>query len=257
MPATVINLEQLRRGCSYCSLQALCLPGGLDSEQLQRLDDIVQRRKEVSKGSRLFHAGDGMGAVFVAREGAFKSVSQDANGNESIVGFHLPGELIGLDAMGSGRHRCEAVALTSAMVCQVPYEQLNKVAAELPAFQQQLMRVIGQEVDRGHEQIELLMRRQANERIALFLHSLSERYQRLGANPYQFRLPMSRDEIANYLGLALETVSRGFSRLQDDGVIQVHGRAISIVRADVLKQIAHGEDADTSTPTIAKPATGN
>lgn len=250
MSGPVINLHQLRRGCSYCSLQQLCLPGGLDHEELQRLDDVVQRRREIERGARLFRSGDPMGAVFVAREGAFKSVSQDENGNESIVGFHLPGELIGLDAMGTGAHRCEAVALTPAMVCQVPYEQLTEVAAQVPALQKQLMRVIGQEVGRHHDQIELLMRRQASERIALFLHGLSERYQRLGHDGLEFRLPMSRDEIANYLGLALETVSRGFSRLQDDGVIEVHGRAISILDGTQLREIAHGSEDTGSRPRV-------
>ena len=238
--APVVELSQLRRGCAYCSLQQLCLPGGLDGEELKRLDEIVQRRREVERGARLFRVGDAMGAVFVAREGAFKSVSQDENGNESIVGFHLPGELIGLDAMGSGAHRCEAVALTPAMVCQVSYEQLTSVATQLPGLHRQLLRVIGQEVERHQEQIELLMRRQANERIALFLHGLRERYQRLGRNGNDFRLPMSRDEIANYLGLALETVSRGFSRLQEEGVIEVRGRAISIRDPAQLEQLAHG-----------------
>lgn len=248
--SSVVNLAQLRRGCAHCSLQQLCLPGGLDGEELQRLDDIVQRRREIERGARLFRVGDAMGAVFVAREGAFKSVSQDECGNESIVGFHLPGELIGLDAMGSGEHRCEAVALTPALVCQVPYEQLTAVAAQLPGLQRQLMRVIGQEVERRHGQIELLMRRQANERIAMFLHGLCERYQRLGRNGVEFRLPMSRDEIANYLGLALETVSRGFSRLQDDGVIEVHGRAISIRDPAQLQRIAQGGGGDADTVCV-------
>lgn len=244
MSASVINLAQLRRGCAHCSLQQLCLPGGLDGEELQQLDEVVQRRRQIERGARLFRAGDAMGAVFVAREGAFKSVSQDENGNESIVGFHLPGELIGLDAMGSGAHRCEAVALTPALVCQVPYERLTEVAAQLPALRRQLLRVIGQEVERGHEQIGLLMRRQASERIALFLHGLSERYQRLGHPGLEFRLPMSRDEISSYLGLALETVSRGFSRLQDEGVIEVHGRAISILEPARLHDIAHGVEGN-------------
>lgn len=218
------------------------MPGGLSDAELLRLDEIVQRRRQIERGARLFRVGDPMGAVFVARDGAFKSVSQDENGNESIVGFHLPGELIGLDALGSGEHRCEAVALTQGLVCQVPYDLLTDVAAQLPALQKQLMRVIGQEVTRSHDQIELLMRRQANERIGLFLHSLSERYRRLGRNGIEFRLPMSRDEIANYLGLALETVSRGFSRLQEDGIIEVHGRAISIRDLEQLQRIAHGQE---------------
>jgi CRP/FNR family transcriptional regulator len=241
--SSVLDLIQLRRGCTYCSVRQLCLPGGIGAEELQRLDQIVQRRRPVARGERLFRLGDPLTAVFVARDGAFKSVSISEDGEEQVLGFHLPGELIGLDALGTGEHRCEGVALTAANVCEVPYDQLSAVAAQVPSLQQQLFRVIGQSVDRDQDHLGILVRRQANERIALFLHSLGERYRNVGQSDRQFQLPMSREDIARFLGLALETVSRGFTRLQDDGVIAVTGRRVEIVNVTELLRLAHGTDS--------------
>ncbi|HWS77603.1 MAG TPA: cyclic nucleotide-binding domain-containing protein, partial [Thermomonas sp.] len=218
-----LDLARLRRSCAECSLQQLCLPAGVDHDDLARLDEVVLRRRTLVRGERLFRAGDALGAVFVASEGAFKTVAVNESGEEHVLGFHLPGELFGLDAIGSGRHRCEAVALGEARVCELPFASLASAAAKLPSLQRQLLRVMGQSADRDHEHLDVLSRRQASERIALFLHGLGERYRRMGRPADDFHLPMSRDEIARYLGLALETVSRGFTRLQDDGVLEVHG----------------------------------
>ena len=241
----VLDIVRLRRGCSHCSLQQLCLPAGISGEDLSRLDDIVRRRRPLERGERLFRLGDPLSAVYLARDGAFKTVSNNEAGDEQVIGFHLPGELIGLDAMGSGLHRCEAVALTTANVCEVAYTELAAVAAQLPSLQQQLMRVIGQSLGRDQDHMEILVRRQASERIALFLHGLGERLTNVGQSGTDFKLPMSREDIASYLGLALETVSRGFTRLQDDGLISVFGRRIEILDAAELNRIAHGQDAPT------------
>ena len=152
--------------------------------------------------------------------------------------------LFGLDAVGSGHHRCEAIALEGASVCDLPFDRLADAAAKLPSLQRQLLRVMGQSADRDHDHVDVLSRRQASERIAVFLHSLSGRYQRIGLAGDEFRLPMTRDEIARYLGLVLETVSRAFGRLQEDGLIDVRGRRVRICDADALRAVAHGMDAD-------------
>jgi len=239
MAATTLDLAEIRRSCAHCSLQQLCLPAGIGSADLHRLDDIVRQRRPLAAGERLFRTGDRLGAVYVAREGAFKTIEISEDGEEHVVGFHLPGELIGLDALGSGEHRSEAVALTAANVCEVPFDQLATVASQVPGLQQQLLRVIGQSVGRDQDHVGMLVRRQAGERIALFLHGLAERYRNIGQSPTRFRLPMSRDDIGRYLGLALETVSRGFSRLQDDGVIAVTGRNIEVLQPRELRRLAH------------------
>ena len=240
--AKILDLARLRLGCAQCSLQQLCLPAGVNAVELVRLEEIVRRKRPVERGERLFRSGDALGSVYIARHGAFKTVTISESGEEHVVGFHLAGELVGLDALGTGHHRCEAVALTTAHVCEVPFQDLANVAAQLPSLQQQLLRVIGQSADRDQDHMEMLVRRQANERIALFLHGLSERLRRLGESGSQFKLPMSREDIARFLGLALETVSRGFSRLQEEGVISVLGRRLEILDHAELDRLAHGGD---------------
>lgn len=242
----IVDLAHLRRGCARCSLQQLCLPAGINVEELQRLEAIVRRRRPVERGERLFRAGDRLGAVYVARDGAFKTVSVHEDGDEQVVGFHLPGDLMGLDALGTGAHRCEAIALTTANVCEVPFEDLGGIAAQVPGLQHQLMRVIGQSVDRDQDHMDMLAKRQASERIALFLHGLGERYRHIGQSATQFKLPMSREDIARFLGLALETVSRGFTRLQEDDVIAVVGRRVEVVDLAELERLAHGGDSGDS-----------
>jgi CRP/FNR family transcriptional regulator len=242
MATPTLDLIALRKGCASCSLQQLCLPAGISLSELQELEDIVKRKRPVEAGERLFRQGDRMGSDWVARDGTFKTVLVNEDGEEQVIGFHLPGELIGLDALGSGMHRVEAVALTRANVCEVPFDELSAVASHIPGLQRQLMRVIGQSLGRDQDHREMLVRRQANERIALFLHGLSERLRTIGEAPDRIRLPMSREDIARFLGLALETVSRGFTRLQEDGVISVHGRKVEILDVAELDRLAHGND---------------
>jgi CRP/FNR family transcriptional regulator len=235
-----LDLARLRRSCAECSLQQLCLPAGIEGEDLRRLEEVVQRRRPLDAGDRLFRVGDALQSVFVASEGTVKTVGISEAGEEHVLGFHLPGELFGLDAIGTGYHRCEAIALGKARVCELPFNELAVVAAQLPSLQMQLLRVMGQSNDRDHDHLDVLTRRQASERIALFLQGLSERYRRIGLPDKDFQLPMSRDEIARYLGLALETVSRSFSRLHEEGVIEVRGRRVQIIDVAGLRAAASG-----------------
>ena len=248
----VLDLARLRRSCAQCSLQQLCLPAGIGAQDLVKLDEIVQKRRPLRIGDRLFRFGDALSSVFVARDGAVKTVALTKSGEEHVVGFHVPGDLIGLDALGSGVHRCEAIALTPTTVCEVALSDLTHVAAKLPALHHQLIRIIGQGVERDQDHLEILVRRQASERIALFLHGLGERLQHIGRSSTNLSLPMSRQDIASFLGLALETVSRGFSRLHDDGVIRVLGRQVHVLNVAELTRLSHAHDAHSSPPAKAK-----
>ena len=236
----VFDLAKLRRSCGQCSLQMLCLPAGINQDDMERLDEIVRRRRPLARGQRLFRIGTPMEALYVVHDGAFKTVALNDEGGEQIIGFHLPGELMGLDALGDGQHRCEAEALGLSMVCEVPLETLDEICRAVPGLQAQLLRVIGRSVGRDQDHVEMLARRQAQERIAMFLHSLSERYLSLGLPPTEFTLPMSREDIARYLGLVIETVSRGFTRLQDEGLIKVRGRQLRILDPGALEALAYG-----------------
>lgn len=245
-----LDLVRLRRSCAECSLQQLCLPAGIEGDDLRQLEAVVQRRRPLQAGERLFRIGDPLQSVFVASEGTFKTVGISESGEEHVLGFHLPGELFGLDALGTGHHRCEALALGDARVCELPFASLAAVASQLPSLQMQLLRVMGQSSDRDQDHLDVLTRRQASERIALFLHGLGERYRRIGQSGDEFVLPMSRDEIARYLGLALETVSRSFSRLHEEGVIAVRGRRVRILDVAGLQAATSG--CESESPRMEK-----
>ena len=238
-PDNILDIARLRRSCANCSLQVLCLPASIGVQDMEQLDRIVLNRRPLQRGETLFRIGQPLGSLFVAREGAFKTVAMDGDGQTQVIGFHLPGELMGLDAMGDGRHACEAQALTHANVCEVPLTQLENVAAQVPGLQHQLLRIIGQGINRDQAHIEMLGRRNAQERMAIFLHQLSERYHALGRPADKFLLPMSREDIASYLGLVIETVSRTLGKMQDEGLIAVSGRELRILDVAKLAGIVH------------------
>lgn len=245
--AKVINLNSLRQSCGQCSLQDLCLGGGVNAHDLETLEELVKNRRPMKRGDALYRAGAQMHSLFVAREGAFKTVSISETGDEQVIGFHLPGELMGLDGLGNGRYRCETLALEAATVCEVPYNDLERIAANIPSLQHQLLKVMGRSMNRDHDHLEMLGRRHATERVALMLHSMSTRLEQLHRPHHNFSLSMSREEIASYLGLVIETVSRTFSRLQDEGIIKVQGRQIRVIAPARLAELVHEGDGRRST----------
>lgn len=245
--ANVIDLGRLRHSCNQCTLQQLCLAGGMSPDDIDVLEGLVERRRPLQRGETVYRAGAPMNALFVARDGALKTTSLGEQGDEQVIGFHLPGELVGLDGLGSGRYRCTTVALEPATLCEVPFEQLETLAARIPSLQHQLMRVIGRSMGRDQDHIEMLGRRHATERVALFLHSFSERLRQLSRPHLAFSLAMTREEIASYLGLVIETVSRTFSRLQEDGIIEVKGRKVRLIDPQRLSQLVHEGDERRSS----------
>ena len=238
----VADIGRLRRSCSNCSLRSLCLPAGISGDDLERLDAVVRAWLPLNGGDGLFRAGDDLGNLFVVRSGCIRTTHPSGDGDEQVIGFHLPGELLGLDAISEGRHRCDAIALERTSVCAVPFEQLEDVASQVPGLQHQMLRIISREVAQDHQHLVALGRRTARGRVALFLHSLSERLHAGGYSGGDFRLPMARDDIASYLGLALETVSRCLGQLSDEGVIAVERRRVRVLDAAVLAEIG-GEQA--------------
>ncbi len=236
--AQVVDIGRLRRSCSNCSLRRLCLPDSLGTSDVEKLDDIVQQRLPLDRGEPLFYAGDDFHNIYVVRSGSMRSTQASMPGEEQVIGFHLPGELLGLDAISSGRHQCNAVALDRTSVCAVPFEQLETVALKVPALQQQLLRIISREMVEEHAHLAALGRRSARERLALFLHSFAARLERSGHPGDEISLTMSRGDIASYLGVALETVSRLMTRLAEEGVIAIDRRHLRILDRDELAAAA-------------------
>jgi len=240
--ATIIDIAALKAACSDCSLRGLCLPLGLGHEDMRTLEGSIKSHRKLNKGDALYRVGDPFRSLFAIRTGSTKTCEIAADGSVQITGFHLPGELLGIDAINSEKHPCEVIALETTEVCELPFGKLETLARELPGLQHQLFRLMSREL--ADEEVQLLMlgRMKADERLAAFLLSFSKRFQLLGYSPTDLRLPMSRQDLGEYLGLALETVSRLFSRFQEENLITVQGRNVKLLNVIRLKSIAdHAE----------------
>lgn len=223
--------------CSSCCLKGVCLPCDLGRSELDRFDSIAAGKRRVARGAPLYHTGDRFESLYAVRSGAFKTVGVSRQGEEKITGFHLPGELLGLEAISSSRHGYSAVALEDSEVCILPFAQIERMAMSVPALQHQLLRVLSGDISRDQGLMLLLGSMTAEQRLAAFLLSLARRHQRLGFSASRFALRMTRDEIGNYLGLTLETVSRLLSRFQREGLVAVQQRDIELKSAERLMEM--------------------
>ncbi|OLU27494.1 transcriptional regulator FNR [Pseudomonas sp. PA15(2017)] len=226
--------------CKDCSLASLCLPLSLDLEDMDALDDIVKRGRPLKKGEFLFRQGDTFNSVFAVRSGALKTFSLSDAGEEQITGFHLPSELVGLSGMDTELYPVSAQALETTSVCEIPFERLDELSVSLPQLRRQLMRVMSREIRDDQQMMLLLSKKTADERIATFLVNLSARFSARGFSANQFRLSMSRNEIGNHLGLAVETVSRVFTRFQQSNLIEAEGKEVHILDPIELCALAGG-----------------
>jgi len=240
----VIDISSVKQACSSCSLQQLCLPLGISGEDLQRLDALIKRHRPLARSHHVFHLGDDFRALYAIRCGSVKTYTITEDGSEQITGFHLPGEIIGLDAINSNRHPCGAKALETTSVCDIPFNRLEELALLIPGLSRQLLRIMSREIQAEEELLTLLGKKSAEERLASLLLSLSKRLQQRGFSPWEFRLSMSRNDIGNYLGLAVETVSRLFTRFQQQGLIGVQNKYIRLQNREQLEEIAGLANAD-------------
>ena len=214
--------------CQDCSLFQLCLPVGIDQADLAEVDSIIKRHRPIQRGDQLFASGDKFRSIYAVRSGSLKTSVLTEDGREQVTGFFLPGEIVGLDAIGTDEHTCTARALETTGVCEIPYDELESIGERIPSLPRQLLRIMSREMHHDQLMLLLLGKRSADERLAAFLFSLSQRFDLRGYSPNEFNLSMSRNDIGNYLGLAVETVSRLFSRLQEDGILLVHSRHVQL-----------------------------
>jgi CRP/FNR family transcriptional regulator len=226
--------------CSSCNLREMCLPGALCAEELARAENLVYARRRVKRGEPLFRAGAEFNAIYAVRSGFFKTSLVDGEGREQVSGFFMGGELIGLDGLGTGAYQATAVALEDSEVCVLPYTLIEEMAREIPSLQRHLHAVLAREIVRDHGVMMLLGSMRAEERLATFLINLSKRFMRRGYAADDFHLRMTREEMGSYLGLKLETVSRLFSRFQEDGLIEVQQKHVRIVDIAGLERVLGG-----------------
>ncbi len=228
--------------CSNCNVRELCLPKGLEAEDLQRIEQVAYARRRPKRGETLFRAGDPFNSLYAIRSGFFKSTSINDDGREQVTGFYMPGELLGMDGIGSGAYPSDAIALEDSEVCVLPFALIETLGREIQAVQRRLHCVLSREIVRDHGVMMLLGSMRAEERLAAFLLNLSRRFQRRGYSAAEFHLRMTREEIGGYLGLKLETVSRTFSKFQEDGLLEVQQKHVRILDLPGLEAVLASSD---------------
>ena len=232
MPRRADKVAEHRTHCSVCNLREVCFPSGLPGSEHALLDGLVYTRKRVKRGESLYRLGTIFESLYAVRSGFFKSRMALADGRDQVTGFHMAGEVLGMDGIGTEFHTTEIVALEDSEVCVIPYGRL-----EDPNLQRQLQKVMSRELVRDQGVMMLLGTMRAEERLAAFLLNLSQRFLARGYAPDEFHLRMTRDEIGSYLGLSLETVSRLFSRFHDEGLIAVQQKHVRILDIPALKAV--------------------
>ena len=229
--------ETIKVACSNCNLRELCMPLGLNSEELNRVDELVATRRSIKRGTALFHNGEKFTSLYAIRTGFFKTSINTEDGRDQVTGFQMAGEIIGLDGIVNEQHTCDATALEDAEVCVMPFDRIEEISREVNALQHHVHKIMSREIVREHGVMLLLGSMRAEERLAAFLLNLVQRLQARGFSKSELILRMTREEIGSYLGMKLETVSRTFSKFVHDGVIEVKQRHIHIQDADALKRI--------------------
>jgi CRP/FNR family transcriptional regulator len=235
--ATRINVMSLKAACSQCNLRELCLPYGLSDQELERVDELIGARRRVRRSHHLYRAGEKFEAIYAIRSGFFKTDVLLEDGRDQVTGFQMAGEMLGMDGISSDSHCCNAVALEDSEVCVIPYDQLEKLSREIETLQHNFHKVMSREIVRDQGLMMLLGSMRAEERLAAFLVNLSQRFTARGYSPNEFHLRMTREEIGSYLGLKLETVSRSFSKFQEDRLISVQQKHVRILDIPGLKKI--------------------
>ena len=231
------SIEQHTASCTNCVLPELCLRAGLSAEDVDRLDRLVYTRRKVKRGEDLYRAGDLFGAIYAIRSGFFKGEFVLHDGRTQVMGFHMPGEVMGMDGISAGAYTCNAVALEDAEVCVIPLFRIEEVPAEMHDLAHRLHQIMSREIVRDQHVMVLLGGKTAEARLAAFLVDLSHRYAARGYAPSDLDLPMTREDIGSFLGLKLETVSRIFSKLRDRKLVQVQQRHIRILDMAGLEQL--------------------
>ena len=223
-------------------MHQLCLPMGLDEPEMQKLDGIIGRRR-VSREASLYRIGDKFVSLYAVRVGQFKTSQTNPDGARQITGFQMTGELLGMDAISTDTHQCDAVALEDSEVCEIPFARLEELFGEIPTLLRHFHRIMSKEITREQSVILLLGNMRAEQRFAAFLVNLSSRYAARGYSPTSFQLRMTREDIGNYLGLTIESISRLLSKLKKDGLLKVSNREIELTDLPMLKALATGAEA--------------
>ena len=221
--------------CSTCAFSEACLAQGYDKSALMDLHVLVEHVGPFHEGEHVFREGDEFNAIAAVRAGTVKTYVLDASGHEQVLGFHLPGEIIGLSAISQSRYPYNAVALDTVMLCRFSFPKMALLATRMPGLQAQLFRLLSEDIGKASL---LAGDYSADQRMAALLVSLSRRFAQRGFSATRLHLTMTRTDIANYLRLAPETVSRVLRRLQSENLVNVERRELEIIDPGRLLELA-------------------
>ena len=223
------------RECPFCGFVPLWSPARLELPDAKRLNDLITHNREIKKGGLLHYAGKPLRSLYVVRTGFMKTITSHENGKAQVTGFSMPGDLIGLDAIETGRHLSEAVALEDSSLCGLRYVDFEDFNRTVPASLYHFHRLMSAKITHDQELMFLLGSMNATERVAAFLLSMSKRFAVRGYSGTRFRLPMMRVDIASYIGIKLETVCRVFSDFQRHGIIAIRSKEVELRNLVLLK----------------------
>jgi len=230
---------RIRRDCSQCSRGGECPMALLAQTSAPRPPAQLNVWHQVYKrGEALFRVGEPFRSIGILRSGAVKTYLQRDDGSEQVLAFLLPGDILGLDAIAAGQHMRNAVALDTTSACLVPYDGVDEISNRFPALRREMMRQMSLGLVRDAQVHMLLTMRTADQRLAAFLLDLSNWYRNHGFSAREFQLPMPRADIANYLNIKPETLSRALTRMQNDGLIRAERRRLLILDPDALRTMA-------------------
>lgn len=242
-------------GCPNCGFIAWCLPANLKLNESKQFNDRIEHHRLIKRNEYIHHAGSALTSLYVIHRGFLKTSITDGDGRDQVAGFSMPGELVGMDAIGAGIHQCDTIALEDSHLCGMRYSEFEHLGQAIPALQHHFHRAMGAEIARDHGIMLLLGAMRAEERVAIFLLNLSKRFSARGYSGTHFRLPMTRQDIASYLGLTMETVSRVFSHFNNIQLIAVNSKDVEIKSLVHLQQIVGDYNAGWSLPRRKKSET--
>ena len=231
------KVVEITQACKRCGLYHLCGPMGLDEGDIAKLDSVMKRRRSVQKGEHLYRLGESFDSIFAVRSGSFKSYTLLDDGTDQVTGFQLAGDLLGMGAISAKKHTSAAKALETSSVCEIPFDRVESLADQIPGLHHHLMSLMSEELQHDQCKLVLLAKMPADAKLATFLLNIAERLAARGYSACEFNLSMSRNDIANLMGMAVETISRLFSQFQEQGLLIADRKHITLLNRDGLRAI--------------------
>ena len=225
--------------CDLCSLSSLCLPYGLSEQEVEELEASIEKSIKIKKNQYVFRANDQHEGIFAVKAGAIKTSLANGDGQEQVVAFHLPGDIFGFDAFNSGAHVCNSIALDDTLLCKINLENFEDLCDRFSGIRKAMFNQAGKKITNNQSLLLSLGQQQTDERFAAFLLKIAAHYESRGYSSKEFNLPMPRQDLSNYLGMAVETLSRIIARMSDSDIVEVTHRHVLIKDKEKLSEVAH------------------